>query len=691
VFLEASLHPRYPHIFSTIRLGPVELRNRFYVSPHICPLTTASGGPSDDYIAYYVARIKGGCGLAILSMATHQRSRYVGPSPYARETIPDLRRLVDAVHEAGGKIFGQLWYWWGAPGQWSPLSTPAPALSPSVSQFNLFERRDATRAMTVGEIQRMVDTYRQSTEHLGEAGFDGIMLHASHGCLIEQFLSPYYNHRTDEYGGTLENRMRLLNQSLQTIRQAARSDMAVGVRLNCDELLTGGYGTKEAQEILGKLSTSGLIDYVDLDVAVEPDQFYMGMPSVFVEPHVYRPYVEAVRGAAGDVPVLSVLGRLTSVADGEAAVASGVCDMVGAARALIAEPELVRNAFEGKEERSRTCIACNWCQFAMADGAQSCAINPASYRERLWGTDSFDAAARRSKVVVVGGGPAGLEAARVSALRGHEVTLFEARDSLGGALSLWAGLPGREFYQKSVDWWERELQRLGVSIRLRTRAKADDILQGRPDAVIVATGAVYSVAGNSAHRDFAIPGFDQDFVFGPEDILLDKIRPTGRVVVLDAEGLHTGVGIAEVLARAGADVEYLTPHFAPVSPRVISTSDVRFIMKRLRSTRVRVSPSTYIKRIGDHELVAYDVHSEEERVIAGVDAVVLSTGRVSVNELEGQLEGKVAQVFTIGDALAARMWAAASFEGQKFARYIGAADAPASLADVYFGSEQLNP
>jgi 2,4-dienoyl-CoA reductase-like NADH-dependent reductase (Old Yellow Enzyme family)/thioredoxin reductase len=685
------MHPKYPHIFSPIRLGPIEIPNRFYASPHICPLTTSSGGPSEDFIAYYLARVKGGCGLVILSLAAAERTRYVQPSPYLRESIPEFRALADAVHRAGGKIFGQIWYWWGATGHWSPLSTPAPALAPSVVQYGLFERRDATREMTKREISGMLGTFRQSAQNLREAGFDGIMLHASHAAILEQFLSPYFNRRTDEYGGSLDNRMRFLIESLEAVREVARGEMAVGVRLNCDELVSEGYDTKDAYQILRGVCERGLIDYVDLDVAIEPDQFWLGMPPAFVEPHVYTPYVKAVRGAAGNVPVLSVLGRLTSVADGEQAIASGICDMVGAARALIAEPDLVKNAFEGHEDRSRTCIACNWCQFALAEGSQSCAINPASYRERAWGVESVGPAARRSKVLVIGGGPGGLEAARVSAIKGHEVSLFEARDTLGGALMLWSQLPGREFYRKSVDWWEREIRRLGVRIALRKQATADSILAERPDAVIVATGARYSKSGRSSHRDVDVPGYEQDFVYRPEEILSASTLPRGRVIVLDAEGLHTGVGVAEVLARAGAEVQYLTPHFAPVSPRIIATQEARFIMKRLRAAGVNISTTTYIRRIGNHEVIVYDVYSEEERTIAEVDAVILSTGRESVNVLEKELEGRVSQLFTIGDALAARVWAAASYEGQRFARYVGERGAPGTVSDAYFGSGDVGP
>lgn len=684
------MHAKYPTMFSPIKLGPVEVPNRFYSSPHAVPMTIM-GKPTDDFVHYNLARAKGGCGLINLSLATHGRIKLPWTNIGPKEHIPAFRVLTDAVHKVGTKVFGEPWYFWGLPGQWSMLSPPAPGLGPSVGQFRFHDKGWATREMSKDDIRRMVDLFRQAAVNLRESGFDGVMLHAAHGAVHEQFLSPYFNRRTDEYGGSMKNRMRLLVETLEVVRKAVGDKMAVGMRLNCDELLEGGYHTKEAYEILKATCDAKLVDFVDLDVAIEPDQFWLGMPTVFVEPHVYRPYAEAVRGAAGGIPVLCVLGRLTSIADGEAAIASGVCDMVGAARALIAEPELVKNAYEGKEERSRTCIACNWCLHSMLDDmAQTCSINPASFRERQWGPESLVPARKRSKVIVVGGGPGGLEAARVSALRGHEVTLIEARDKLGGALALWASLPGREFFMKAVDWWERELKRLGISIRLGTQATEADILAKKPDAVIVATGAVYSRSGHSNFRDQPIPGHDQTFVYRPEDILLGTANPSGKVVILDGEGYNAGVGIAEVLAKRGAQVEYMTAAFSPVSPRVRGAEETRFIMQRLRAAGVKISPTTYIRKIGDHQVTVFDVYSEEERVIAGVDAVVLSTSRISVNDLERAIEGKVPQLFVVGDAAAARMWAAASFEGQLFARLIGEPAAPKSITELYFNEFDMN-
>ncbi len=677
------MHPVYPNVFTPIRLGPVELSNRFYMSPHAVPMAVGTK-PSDDYIHYNVARIRGGCSLIILTLTLHGRSRIFQPSPHQSSTIPAFRVLTDAIHEASGKIFGEPYYQWATHGQWQPLSPPAPAFGPSPNQFRSHEKGFGTRAMTRGEIRLMMDALGQSVRHMREAGFDGVMVHGAHGALAEQFLSPYFNRRADEYGGSLENRMRFLVESLEVAREAAGPDMAVGMRFNCDQLLTGGYHGDEARDVLKIVADSGLIDFADLDIATEPQQYYIGMPSVFMEPHLYRPYVEAVRGAAGRVPVLSVLGRMTSVADAEAMIEAGVCDMVGAARGLIAEPDLVRNAREGREERSRTCIACNWCMAGIHDGSAGCAINPVSYRERTWGPEANDPTPRPSTVVVIGGGPGGLEAARTATLRGHRVTLMEASGQLGGAFSQWARLPGREAYQLAVDWWRREIHRLGVRVLLNTTATADRILEQQPDAVIVATGARYSRSGRGFHSEMGIPGHDRDFVYRPEEILALEQPPRGKVVVQDDEGLHTGMAIAEWLALNGATVEFHTPNFLPLSSRVMASQDGRPMVGRLRSAGGRIFTMSYIREIGEHQVVVEDVHSDETRIIDNVDAVVLTTSRIPVNDLEQELEGRVAQLFTIGDALAPRMWGAATFEGHKFARLIGVPGAPTTIGEAFF-------
>jgi 2,4-dienoyl-CoA reductase-like NADH-dependent reductase (Old Yellow Enzyme family) len=685
-----GIHPKYPNVFSPIRLGPVEVPTRYFFAPHGSALSAGSK-PLDDLVAYSAERVRGGgCGLVVVALAIHERGRTRQPSPHPPENVAAFRATADAIHAAGGKIFGETLYHWTGPGPWQPLSPPGPAFGPSVRQFAYGGRGVSTRAMNKAEIDGMLAAIRQTAGHMAEAGFDGIMLHASHAALIEQFLSPYFNARSDEYGGSLENRMRFVAEALQAARDGAKdaggSRFAVGMRFNCDEQIEGGYGTDTAFAVVKALCERGLLDYIDLDVGLEPQQFHHGMPTGFERKQYYRRFVEQVRGAAGKVPVLSVLGNITDMADAEAAIASGVCDMVGSARQLIAEPRFVQNARAGLEHMSRTCIACNWCTAAGGDGAQGCAINPASYRDRLWGEDSFTPAAHSRKVVVVGGGPGGMEAARVAARRGHRVTLIEQRARLGGALALWAGLPGREHYGAAVDWWERDLARLGVEVRLGLEATAAMMLAEAPEAVIVATGARYSTGGRSITLDADIPGYDLPFVHRPEDVLIGGVRPSGKVFIFDAEGYHTGTGIAEILASGGSKVQFVTASYSPVSGRNTDNWEERYIVQRMKRAGVRLRPSTWLRRIEPGTVVLYDVHTEEE-FREPVDAVVLSTAREPIDGIARALEGKVPQLYTIGDALAARMLAAAPYEGQKFARLIGEPDAPATVTEAWFAPD----
>lgn len=679
-----TAHSKYPKVFSPIQLGPVEIPNRFYFAPH--GLNLALGNePSNDLPYYSAERVRGGCGLVITSLNLHGKV-YGMPSPYPDRNVPSFQALADAIHREGGKIFGQVWYTPFQVGQWGALGPPRPSLGPSSAQ--VFGNNECGHALRSDELRSVIEAYRKTASNLRRAGYDGVELSVCHGTLLEQFASPYFNQRTDEYSASPGNRLRLVFECLEAARDGAGDQMAVGIRFNCDEMLPGGYNQAEATEMLREICRSGLVDFVDLDVAVEPNQFHLGMPSVFVSPHVYEPYVVAMRDAAGSVPVISVLGRLTSVAEAETAIANGVCDVVGAARALIAEPDLVRNAREGNEDRNRTCIACNWCMASFPRGAAGCTINPVSFRERIWGGGSVgEAATKPSKVVVCGGGPAGLEAARVAALRGHEVVLLEACDDLGGGLSRWARLPGREWFRKGVDWWASELTHLGVDVRLGTEATAETVLSERPDAVIIATGSWYSRTGRSGFLNRDIAGHDQDFVYRPEDILLAGVRPKGKVVLLDGEGNHAGPGIAEILANAGADVELVTSAFAPVGQDLMYTGEVGFVVGRMKAAGITISTQTYLRSIDDHAVTLYDVFTEAERTITDVEAVVLATSRVPNDSLTDALEGKVMQLFTVGDALAPRPLASASFEGQKFARLIGESDAPTTFNEVFWPDE----
>jgi thioredoxin reductase len=536
--------------------------------------------------------------------------------------------------------------------------------------------------MTVAEIAELVAMYGRCADHLRQAGYDGVEIHAAHGVLMEHFLSPYFNQRTDRYGGDREGRMRLLIESLQAVRDGGSSGMAVGIRLISDERLPGGLTPDDVQDILVDLVGRGLLDFADMDIAVEPQQAHLMTTPSLVAPLHIRDLVASIRKAVSpQLAVISSLGRVTSIAEAERMLAEGAADMIGAARGLIAEPELVRNAREGREARSRTCLACNYCIAAVQhSGAFGCAINPASGRERRWGVRSFSTAVERGKVVVIGAGPAGLEAARVAALRGHDVVVLERRRQIGGQLALWGTLPGRETYRSAVDWYERELVELGVEVCTDVLADPTRVLAENPTAVIVASGARYAATGESGFLPIDLSGHDRGIVYTPERVLDGTVSLGGTVVILDDEGIHTGVGVAEAAARQGAKVHLVTRH-QQLMANLTYDGHLSLILPRLMRLGVQLHTRSYLREIGADKVILFDVFTDETRVISGVNAVVLATMRKPEDVLARDLAGQVPQLFAVGDALAARGLAEATYEGHQFARLIGDGDAPRTTGE----------
>jgi 2,4-dienoyl-CoA reductase-like NADH-dependent reductase (Old Yellow Enzyme family)/thioredoxin reductase len=671
---------RYPRTTTPISLGPVEIKNRFYFPPHGVGYNVGYE-PSDVFAGYYGARAEAGCGLVVHAMSTMpKRGGGSLTTAYLERTIPSFRAVANAVHAHGSKIFAQIHYsrvgnlW-----SYEPGSSNAPLFGPSPVQTA--DDFHVTHEMSVETIRKVIDAHRIASSHLGEAGYDGILIHAAHGMLVEAFNSPYFNRRTDDWGGSLENRMRFGIECLKAVREGIGPNGAVGMRMNADELVhdAGGLSQEDNSEIVRRLVGMGLLDFLDLDIAIEPDQMHLGMPNYLIPKHFYRSYIEGVREAAGDVPVLSVLGRVTSIAEVEEALEAGIVDMVGTARGLIAEPDLLANALAGREEDSRTCLHCNLCMKDAQRGSWGCAINPETAREQRWRT--YTPAAKSCRVVVVGGGVAGLEAARVAAKRGHDVVLFESRDRLGGQMNLWGALPGREVFATTPEWYTRQMAKLGVDVRLGTAASADMVVSEKPDAILVATGSRYIRTGDTGYLKAPIPGWDQDFVVTPEDVIEGGKRFAGPVVVLDEERITTGAGVAELLANAGSQVTIVsrwTDVLGNLDSQLATST-----MPRLKKSGVNVLTHAHVRSIGDHTVVVYDVDTDDENELE-VEAIVMATGRRADLGLGNELAGKADQVFSIGDALSPRGLTAAIEDGHRFARIVGEPDAPANFTEYYF-------
>ena len=682
---------KYPHVFQPLLIGPVEVRNRIYMGPHGTPMDAPTPGreayhvPATDTAYYFAERAAGGVGLLFHSMQALIGPRHYvyNQMPTSPEAVPSYRRVAELVHAEGAKIMAQIWYLTDFRKGWEKTGPEAPLLGPSpIQHFNY--GGSVCHELRPSEIRKVIEVFGRAVSNLRKAGYDGVEIHASHGSIHEHFLSPYFNHRQDEYGGSAEKRLRFLCETLEVARAQAGSEMAVGIRLTTDELLAGGFTAEGAKELLGPLSTSGLLDFVDLDIGVEPQQPELMVTTFFMPKLHNAERVRDVAPAAKPLVVLSVPGQITNLEQADRLLAEGVCDMVGAVRGLIAEPRLVRNALEGRERESRTCIAANHCLDSLRElRGFGCAINPAVAKEERWGRRHDTVAPRALTVCVVGAGPAGLEAARTAAIRGHHVTLFERADTLGGALAVWAKLPGRGHLAGLIDWYEARLRDLTLDLRIGVDADVDLIMSGTPDVVVVAAGAQYAPTGESGFHPLPIPGWDREFVAMPEAVINGSITLSGKVIVLDEEGMHAAAGVAEFAASAGADVALVTRAFVPFGTLAPSIQNGA-VSARLRENAVSIRTGMYIREIGERRVTLFNVVTEEEEVVDGVDHVVLATMRKPQDELFDALTGLVPYAYLIGDALAPRSLREAIYEGHRFARVIGEDQMPSSVIDALF-------
>jgi 2,4-dienoyl-CoA reductase-like NADH-dependent reductase (Old Yellow Enzyme family)/thioredoxin reductase len=671
----------YPHLFEPIRIGAVEIRNRLYMTAHGLgyavpdPEMPGYSIPSDRHIAYYEERARGGIGLIIQeSTVPHPSSQGSAfgyqtatvAAAFAEKNIPHFARVADAVHRHGARLFIQLWHGGHhADPRWHPGGPRRPLIS--ASDVPAVEAYSIPRAASLEEIRSIIDGFAQSARNAKAAGYDGVEIQGAHSALIEQFLSPFYNKRQDAYGGSPENRLRFALELLEAVRGAVGPEMAVGFRLNTDELLPGGLGEEECADIVRRLDETGRVDFLDLDIGTMHTAPLM-IAASFVPKLPAEDFIAAIRPAIKRAAMLGCPGRLVDPADAERLIAEGKMDMVGAARAHIAEPEFARWAKAGRPDKIRPCIACNHCLEGILSGV-ACVINPATGREAAWGTQHIDPASTRKRVVVVGGGLAGMEAARIAALRGHEVRLMERHPRLGGALNLMAELPGRDVVAEVPRWYERELQALGVERQLNQEATAESILATHPDAVILATGARFERTGITGFIAESIPGWDRPFVYTPEQVLESKIDCGDRVVILDEEGQSTAVGLAEKLATEGAKVDIVT-RWQLVAPRLQANGQFAWVLTRLYANGVTLRPNHYIKRIGDRTVTLFNIFSNEELEIEDISAVLLVGSKRPDGDLAGALRGRVAELHVIGDAATPRTLFEAGYEAQTAARLL---------------------
>jgi mycofactocin system FadH/OYE family oxidoreductase 2 len=664
----------YPHLFSPLTIGSVTVRNRIMQTAHV-KLFSHDAVDSQRNVDYQVERAKGGAGLLITgNRVVHPTSTTGFPRvswAYMRDALEADRRLTDAVHEHGGVIFAQLNHFGVNASSdsaddyrvlWGPSDVKSPAYG------------ETPKVMEHEDIDEVVDWWARSAELTREGGFDGTEVHISHSYLLHQFLSPLYNKRTDEYGGSFENRLRFSREVFSEVRRRVGDDWVVGIRISLSDFIPGGLTVEDAVRVAQVFEREEQLDYVNVTAAGYHNIFMAIQPSD--EPDGYLVDLAAQVKAAVGAPVFTV-GGIKDPALAEEILATGKADMVAMTRAQIADPEFANKVREGREDELVHCIRGNQgCIGRVFKGLPiACTVNPAAGRERRFGSGSLVPADSPGRWVVAGGGPAGMKAAATLAQRGHSVTLFERGEQLGGQVNLILKTPGRAEFGWVTRDLEVQLRKAGVDVRPGTEASADSVRALEPNGVVVATGAVASRTGFSSVNPLAetLPGVEQEHVLTAWDVLLET-RPVGkRVVVLDDDGSRSVAGVAEVLLDRGSEVE-LVSRWNALLPFTLTTLDMATLYGRLFSKGLTYRLNSWASAIEGDRVTIFNLYTGAPETLEGVDTVVLATGPKANEELYLALKGTVENLHRIGDCVAPRKLDHAIYEGNLAGRELWSPD-----------------
>jgi 2,4-dienoyl-CoA reductase-like NADH-dependent reductase (Old Yellow Enzyme family) len=648
------------HVFTPIKLGSLEVKNRIARTAHSSSWVV-NDEITDGFIAYHAERAKGGCGLSILEAASVHATNRMHLSILDDRIIPGYQRLMAAVRPTGMRVLQQLWY--GGNVSTGDGGRPAWTVSSLPGYLG-----SVGEPMGIEQIQELVQAFVQAAVRCQKGGLDGIEIHAAHGYIFHQFLWPAYNTRTDAYGGSLENRMRFLLETLRAIRAAVGPQFCVGVRMGASDA-PGGVDEETAIAAMLAVQAEGLIDYVNASYG---DYFRMDtMVSAMHSPTGYELPSASQLTAQATVPRL-VAGRFRTLDEAEQVIRDGVADMVSLVRAQIADPALVRKTQEGRPDLVRPCIACNQgCWGGMARTKKlGCTVNPAVAREAELSEDLITVTDAPKKVLVVGGGPAGLEAARIAALRGHTVTLAEASSALGGAAAVARKAPRMHTIGDALYWLEQEVFRLGVDVRLGAYMEVDDVLAEQADVVIVATGSMPRMDGfqlnDPAER---ARGVQQPHVLSSTDLLTGD-RPVGRsALVLDTVGHIEVLGVVEHLLSLGAAVTLVTPliGFAPFAESTHRTQPALERYYRMGDFELLVRHQLIEVRGDDCLVRPCEGGANQVRAIPA-ETVILITQNEPLRDLYDELVSAGVTARLVGDARSPRDMQMAITEGHLAAR-----------------------
>ena len=652
---------QYQFLFTPIRIGQTTIPNRIVFAAHLTNLAE-DNLPGPRLIAYYAERAKGGCGLII----TEEQS--VHPSDWAYQklihgfdprVIPTYRRMTRAVHEHGTRMFAQINH---NGMQASSIYSRRPVLGPSPLPDPI--HREMCKELEQEEIAEIVRGFDLVARHVREGGFDGAELQSSHSSLIRQFFSPYYNRRTDAYGGSLENRMRFVLEVIQTVRAEIGRDFTLGIRLCGDELIPAGLTLDDVREIARRLEATGQLDFINTSIG-EFHNLYMVEGSMHTPPG-YQLFVSAGIREVVKLPVFCT-GRIKDPVQAERILREGLADMVDVVRGQICDPAFTRKAREGRSESIRLCISCNqYCIGRMGlNLSLGCIQTPATGNELLFpviNNPQLPGVEKRCPtVLIVGGGPAGMQAAKVAAQRGFRVKLYERQRELGGQINLLVRVPNRVEFGDAARNQQREIYEAGVEVHLGVEVTAEMVEHEQPGAVIIATGSLPLLP--------PVPGAELPHVATVWQVIQGEkmAQPGEKVLVYDQLGFHQATSTAESLAEKDCNVEFVTPQFY-VGGDLSITLDIELWYRRALAKGMQLTVDHFLGSLGPNSATIINNYTGQPHQLENVALAVMVTPQAANDLLYRQLQGKVKQLFRIGDCVAPRRVENAILDGERAAR-----------------------
>jgi 2,4-dienoyl-CoA reductase-like NADH-dependent reductase (Old Yellow Enzyme family) len=659
-------------LFEAIELGPTTLKNRVSAAA-MTLLYGVDGHLGPGHIAYYEARAAGGIGFQVTEEhAVHARMKggFINAvGAFSTAAIPPWSELADAVHPHGSALFVQLF----ASGiqdtgaltlDWHPVWGPSRLPHP--------DNHEQPLPMGQSEIDELVASFAASAGNVAESGLDGVEVHGAHGWLISQFLSPYFNTRTDGYGGSPERQCRLAIEVGQAIRGAVGRRLTVGMKFSMEEGLETGITPELALTQLEIIAEAGVYDYFSISNG-GAHAHGLQIPTMEMPEAYLRDFGKRAREVAAGRAAIVIGHRIRRLELAASLIAEGAADIVAMTRSHLADPAIVRKALEEREEEIVHCSGQNECIVrALKARPVACLMNPVTGREQQWGGPIVPALSPK-RVVVIGGGPAGIQASARLSQRGHYVTVFEASVELGGHLNLLKQLPNRTGWVGAVEDLVRPALKSGVDVRLGALASADLVAAESPDAVICATGATWDRTGVDAYRSDGtpIPGAELSLVTdlgtAVRKALADPAALGRSVVLFDLSGDYLATGLADLLSASGVAVEMVTTQ-AFVGEFVQASLDGAFVFPRLASAGVRFTPQHALAEIRPGEVDIGGIWGGPVETRSGVDTVVLSLLRTPSDAIADQLEERGLAVMRIGDARVPRRTADAIYDGERTGR-----------------------